>query len=343
MTDDFSTVFSIQHKKCPFSGVIAIRRGDDLLFSCAEGLANRSAGLANTLATCFGMASGSKTFTAVAICYLIDQGQLTFDTRLKDCLDVHFRRFDPRVTIHHLLSHTSGIPDYFDEEVEDDYEALWKERPNYTFRTPSDFLPLFQSRPMKFTPGLRWAYSNAGYILLGLIVEKVSSLPFTHFVEENIFKPAGMVDSGYYSLDALPERTAVGYIEEKGGFRSNIYSIPIVGGPDGGAFTTAADLTRFWDALLGARLLSPSTLAKMLASHAQRRPDNPEKGYGYGLWISLKPDRTVRAWTMLGEDPGAAFISTRYLADEVEFTLFGNLVPNAWGMYEALEPLFEEY
>ena len=279
----------------------------------------------------------------MAVCQLVDQGKLAFDTRLKDCLDIRFPRFDPGVTVHHLLCHTSGIPDYFDEEVEDDYEALWKERPNYAFRAPSDFLPFFQDRPMKFAPGLRWAYSNAGYILLGLIVEKVTGLPYPHFVEDNIFQPAGMVDSGYYFLDALPERTAVGYIEEKeGGFRSNIYSIPIVGGPDGGAFTTAADLARFWDALLGGQLVSSPALGEMLSSHAQRRPDHPEKGYGYGLWISLRPDGAVRAWTMLGEDPGAAFISTHYPASVIEFTLLGNLVPNAWAMYEALEPLLSE-
>src|SRR5690606_12459032 len=105
-----------------------------------------------------------------------------------------------------------GIPDYFDEAVMDDYEALWRERPMYAFRTPGDFLPLFAEEPMQFKPGERWAYNNSGYIVLGLVVEKLTGMPFAKYVEEHVFQPCGMTASGYFAMDRLPGGTALGYI-----------------------------------------------------------------------------------------------------------------------------------
>jgi len=337
--------FDTQHAALPFSGVLSIRQHGATLFERAAGLASRPHAVPNTLDTRFGMASGSKTFTAVAVCQLVDRGLLAFDTPLTDCLDLDFPALSPAVTVHHLLSHTSGLPDYFDEEEEDDYAAVWQTRPMYAFRAPADFLPLFRHLPAKFPPGQRWAYNNGAYILLGLLVEKLTGLPFNQYVEEHIFKPCGMTGSGYFWLDNLPDRTAAGYIEDPdGSYRANIYSLPIVGGPDGGAYTTLADLARFWDSLLGrpaapngARLLSPTVLQQMLTLRAQTNPSpTAETAYAYGLWIS-RQDGALRAWYMLGEDPGAAFFSAHYPAQDLEFTLIGNLVPNAWAMFDAMK------
>ena len=109
-----------------FSGVVRVELGERVLFEEARGLANRSDSLLNEVHTRFQMASGCKLFTAVAICQLVEEGRLSLDTRLGECLSEDFPRFDPAVTIRHLLTHTSGVPDYFDEAGGADYEALWR-------------------------------------------------------------------------------------------------------------------------------------------------------------------------------------------------------------------------
>jgi CubicO group peptidase (beta-lactamase class C family) len=328
-----------QHEQMPFSGVITLHGPGGPLLAESRGFANRAEAIPNSLNTRFAIASGAKTFTAVAACQLVEQGRLRFDTRLAEAVDAPFPQFHPGITVHHLLCHSAGNPDYFDEEVQDDYEATWRERPMYAFREPRDFLPLFQNLPMKFQPGERFAYSNAGYILLGLIVEAASGQPFPEYVRAHVLEPAGMGDSGYFALDQLPERTAYGYIHDAGrGWRANFYSVPLVGGPDGGIYTTAPDLDKFWEALAGGRLLAPATVERMFTPHLPTKPESDETHHGYGLWIA-KQAGAIQAYYMLGEDPGAAFISVLYPATGLQFTLIGNTVPETWAMFDRVRPL----
>lgn len=321
-----------QHAAQPFSGVITLQVGGQPALEQSYGLAQRAEAVPNTPRTRFGMASGAKTFTAVAVGQLVDQGRLTFNTRLADSVSLDFPRLDPAITVHHLLTHTAGNPDYFDEEVLDDYEALWRAQPMYQFRTPRDFVPLFAEQPMKFAPGARWAYSNAGYILLGLIVEHVTGQRFADYVQAHVLAPCGMTDSGYFALDQLPERTAYGYIEAAGGWRTNFYALPVVGGPDGGAFTTAPDLARFWEALRGGRLLSAPTTKALFTPHATREPGSAEKYYGYGMWIN-RGAAGVEDF-MLGEDPGVAFYSGYFDWLDAQLTILGNTGDATWPMLD---------
>ncbi|TKI80606.1 beta-lactamase family protein, partial [Bacillus wiedmannii] len=115
------------------------------------------------------------------------------------------------------------------------------------------------------------SYSNAGYILLGLIVEKLTGMKFAEYVKENIFQVCGMSDSGYFRMDQLPERTALGYIDNKDDntWRTNIYSVPIVGGPDGGAFTTVLDLGEFWNGLFNGKLLNKEYTNQLLTPYVK--------------------------------------------------------------------------
>ena len=228
MKDNVMARIEVIQKEIQFSGSIFVENREAVLADASYGYANRAEQLDNQAGTRYGIASGCKLFTAVAICQLVEEGKLSFDMSLQQCLDVEFPNFNERITIHHLLTHTSGVPDYFDEEAMDDFEELWIEQPMYHIRRLQDFLPLFQHRHMKFVPGERFHYNNAGFILLGLIVEKVSGLVFTDYVQTQIFQKAGMMDSGYFALDALPAKTALGYIEcEDGTWKTNIYSLPV--------------------------------------------------------------------------------------------------------------------
>ncbi|MFD2879366.1 serine hydrolase domain-containing protein [Paenibacillus rhizoplanae] len=112
--------------------------------------------------------------------------------------ELEFPLFDPEITVHELLTHSSGIPDYFDEETMEDFAALWNDTPMYTLRRPVDFLPMFAALPMKFSPGERFHYNNAGYIMLSLLIETVSGMKFTDYVEQHIF-PA-LRDAGFRLL-----------------------------------------------------------------------------------------------------------------------------------------------
>lgn len=327
-------IFEQQRKENLFSGVILIQENDEVVFKGAYGLANRSENIPNKINTKFGVASGCKLFTAVAICQLVERGFVSFDTPLKECLNITFPKFDPSVTIHHLLTHTSGIPDYFDEEVMDDFEALWQDTPMYNIRNPKDFLPMFQSKSMKFIPGKKFHYNNAGYILLGLIVENKTGMDFKEYVKTNILEPCEMKDSGYFYMDRLPQNTAYGYIEDEsaGTWRTNIYSLPIVGGPDGGAFTTAPDLTKFWEALFEYKLLSKDMTKKMLTPHVEVANS---RYYGYGVWIISKGNR-VYEYYIMGKDPGASLISLVCPEKDVILTILSNTDDGAWGVIKEI-------
>lgn len=171
-----------------FSGTIFINDVNNSWMDMSFGFANRSDQLLNNSLTRYGIASGCKIFTAVAVCQLVDRGKLSFDSKLKDFVDLNFPHFDEERTIHHLLTHTSGIPDYFDEEVMNDFEELWRENPMYHLRKLEDFLPLFKDKPMKFEVGTRFHYNNAGYILLGLIVESVTNQGFTEYIQQSWYE-----------------------------------------------------------------------------------------------------------------------------------------------------------
>ena len=332
----------------PFSGVVHLTKGDRVLFEGAYGSAIRSESIPNRVDTRFQTASGCKIFTSVAVCQLVERaddgpsGELTFDTPVRECVDVEFPNFAPDITIHHLLTHSSGVTSYFEEDVDPDYEALWKDQPMYAVRGPADFLPLFQHKGMKFSPGERFEYNDGGYILLGLVIESITGLSFSTFVKRNVLDVAGMKDSGYFPTDQLPERTAYAYIRNPDGtWRTNFFAVPIVGAPDGGAYTTAPDMARFWRALTEHRLMSTETTELLLKPQIATSWQPPYTHYGYGVWIE-RSGETVRKFFVEGSDPGVAFRSALYPEEDVILTVIGNTGEALWPLYEEIERgLFE--
>ena len=321
----------------PFSGAVSLTKGDEVLFEGGYGFAIRSESIPNRANTRFQMASGCKVFTGVAICQLVERGMLSFDTLLSRCVDVTFPNHAPDITIHHLLAHNSGITSYFEEDVDPDYEALWHDLPMYKVRGPRDFLPLFQDKPMKFAPGERFDYNDGGFILLGLVIECLTGKDFSAYIKENIFVPAGMQDSGYFPTDQLPEGSAYAYIRQTDDtWRTNFFAVPIVGAPDGGAYTTAPDMDRFWKALAGKRLLNSETTRLLLEAKVATSWKSPYAHYGYGVWID-RPERALRKYFVEGSDPGVALRSSVYTNKDIILTVIGNTGKALWSLYEEIE------
>lgn len=322
-----------------FSGVVSLSplAGGSSL-DLAFGFADRANRIPNTIETRFAMASGCKGFTAAAIWMLIEAGRIGLDTRLSDCVTSRQFHFGSSITIGQLLNHTSGIPDYFSEEIEIDYGALWRERPCYGMKSVRDFLPLFEAEPMKAPPGQGFLYNNAGFILLGLMVEEVTGQDFRAFVAERVLGPCGMTRSGYFAMDALPESCAQGYLSaDPADYHTNIYAVPAIGGPDGGAFTTAGDLRRFWATLLSGRLLAPATAARLVSPTVRVSKEYEDLHYGYGVWLR----QTKEGWivSLEGGDPGVSLESLVWVDHGIVASVLSNVTDNAGEVSNALAEL----
>lgn len=158
--------------------------------------------------------------------------------------------------------------------------------------------------------------------MLGLIIEQWSGMKFTEYIEKNVFQPCGMKASGYFSLDKLPRNTALGYIENEidGTWKTNIYSIPIIGGPDGGAFVTVHDMIGFWKGLFSYKLLKRDFTQKLLTPYISVGND---VHYGYGIWINKIEDEIFK-YHLMGGDPGVCFRSSIYPQTGLEVVIIGN-------------------
>ena len=338
--ENLGIVIAQQLRELPLSGVIHISHNNKPLFSHAYGYANRSESIPNRLNTRFGIASGGKLFTATAIGQLVAQGKMSFDDMLVDFLEGDLPQIDPKVSIRHLLSHTSGVPDYFDESLLDDYEAYWLDKPMYRILTAKDFFPFIADLPMQFTPGEKFAYNNMGFVLLGHVIEKVSGQRFQDYIEEKIFGPAWMRSSGYFFSHRLPEHTALGYIEEKdGNWHTNQFALPFVGHGDGGVYTTAADYGRFWKAFFELRYFKEEILQEMLTPHVPVSQDGISQ-YGLGIWINdIAP---IRCYYVTGEDPGVNFYSAIYPESNLQITILGNSNDAVWPLSRVIRAVIFE-
>jgi CubicO group peptidase (beta-lactamase class C family) len=227
------------------------------------------------------------------------------------------------VSVHHLLCHTSGIADYAEEDEDspgyvEDYAALWTERPSYLIERPADFLPLFADLPAYRPPGHLFQYSNAGYILLGLVIEQIAGTSYPEAVQARVLEPAGMTASGFFRLDEAVPNVATGYLSLTSPDlprRTNIYSIPVVGGADGGAMSTTGDLNRFLHAYADGTLLGDLTDV-MLRPHA-----DASDGFFEGYGVHLYPDGR---WGHGGGDPGVAVIANRWPGDDLDVVVLSN-------------------
>jgi D-alanyl-D-alanine carboxypeptidase len=256
-----------------FSGVVLAARGDEVVFHRAYGSADRTAGRPAGLDTRFDIGSLDKLFTSTVVLRLAELGALELDAPVGRYL----QGLDPavleRTTVRHLLQHRGGLGDYLTHPA-------FRDRPG-SLRSTVDFLELVREQTLLFEPGTETRYSNAGFVVLGAIVEAVSSRPYHDVVREHVLEPAGMSDTG----PRRDERSAVRYSREGGSLVDTDGRWPATGSPAGGGYSTARDLHRFMAALLADRLLAPAStdlLLNGLEPPASGRSDRTRGRGGFG-------------------------------------------------------------
>lgn len=289
--------------------MLQVRDEQGMLIEKCCGLRNKSEELANNKDTAFGLASGTKFFTGLAICKLMDEKKLSQDDLLCDILPYDLGQIDKRVTIFHLLTHTSGVGDYYDEDAEDvdaQMQTLYSKYPVYQWERLEYYLQMIIPLPPKFEPGERFGYSNTGYILLGLVIEAISGVSYQQFITDTIIAPLQLVHTGFYRADSLPANTALGYTydDESGKWRSNVFQLPILGGSDGGIYSCAEDIDKLWRAVFSNALFSED----MLDSFIKRQSIvNEAVSYGFGVW-RFDCNGTFFFYAT-GSDPGIDFFT----------------------------------
>jgi CubicO group peptidase (beta-lactamase class C family) len=314
-----------------FSGVVRIDRSGEVELAVAYGMANRAWGIPNTIDTRFALASGSKAFTALAVVSLIEDGVLTLGTTARSVLGSDLPLIDERVTVGHLLAHRSGIGDYLDEDDGHELSDYVMTVPVHELDTTESFLAVLDGFPTAFAPDERFTYCNGGFVVLALIAERAGGVPFHDLVQERVCDPAGMVDTSYLRSDELPGGTALGYLSEDPSSRTNVFHLPVRGNGDGGIYSTAADVSRFWTALFDGRIVSPAWVAVMVRPRSTL-PSGSAR-YGLGFWL----DATGPGVQLEGCDAGVSFRSVHDPDTGRTTTVISNTTDGAWPILRYLE------
>lgn len=271
-----STLMSAYHKLGYLDGAVLVAEKGAVIYKEAFGLANREWNVPNTVDTRYRIASITKTFTATLVMKLVEEGKVKLDARITEYLPDYRKDTGDKVTIHHLLAHESGIPDYVNQpgfflnKIGNKYER-------------SHLVKEFMSGDLRFEPGSKAYYNNTGYFLLGMIIEKVTGKKFEEVLDEKILRPAGMSRSGYLTPGKILDKMAYGYTRTITGHKtaaymdiSNLFS-------GGGMYATVDDLYLWDQALYTTKVLSEESKQRAFKAYLQ---DPMEKRAGYG-WPSF--------------------------------------------------------
>ncbi len=262
-----------------YSGTVLVARGADVLLTDFAGEASKAFHVPNNIDTKFNLGSMNKMFTSTAIARLAEAGKLSFDDPIGKWIDETWLPKDvtARITVRHLITHTSGLGSYFNAAYQKSSRAL--------FRKLDDYKPLIKDDRPAFPPGERFQYSNTGMFLLGVIIEKVTGEDYFDHIRKVIHAPAGMTNSDCYEMDYPVENLAIGYSPDFASpykWQNNLYKHVLKGGPAGGGFSTVKDLHRFAVALLSGKLVSAKTRELMWT-------DAKGANYGYGFAVVQSP------------------------------------------------------
>ncbi len=319
MLSELESYLEKQSAADQFSGAVLIAKDGRPIFKKAYGLADKSAKAPNRTDTKFNLGSMNKMFTAVAIAQLAEQGRLSFDDKVgKHLPDYPNKAVAEKVTIHHLLTHTSGLGSYWNAKFEQKKDSI---------KTVADYLALFADEAPRFEPGERFDYSNSGFIVLGAVIEKVSGQSYYDYVREHISKPAGMSNTDCYESTQKVANRAMGYTtgddesSSPGPRHENTGTRPNRGGPAGGGYSTVEDLLRFSLALRDHKLLSAKSTE--LITTGKVKMGNGGYGYGFGAL-------TVNGKRFFGHNGGAPGIAAELrIFPELGYTIavMGNYDP----------------
>ncbi len=306
-----------------FSGVVRIDDAGGTQLAKAYGMADRGHRIPNTIDTQFGIASGTKGLTALAVVSLIEDGSLELGTTARSMLGEDLPLIHDEVTVEQLLSHRSGIGDYFDEDAIEQVTDYVLPVPVHELATTEAFLAVLDGHPTAFPPGERFAYNNGGYVVLALIAERTSGVPFHDLVRRRVCEPAGMDDTGFLRSDELPGRAALGYLTEDGS-RTNVFHLSVRGSGDGGIYSTAADIGSLWSAFFAGRIVSRDWVTEMVRA----RSDVPSESLrnGLGFWLHGSGDVVE----LHGYDAGVSFRSTHDPASATTRTVISNTSEGTW-------------
>lgn len=313
-----------------FSGVVRVDGPVGVELAKAYGLADRAHAIANTVDTRFAIASGMKALTALAVVSLIVEGTFKLTTTARSVLGDDLPLIGDGVTLEHLLSHRSGIGDYLDEGSMEDVTDYIMPVPVHELATTEQYLAVLGGHPTVFPPGERFAYCNGGFIVLALIAERASGVPFHELVRKRVLGPAGMARTDFLRSDELPGDAALGYLTNDSA-RTNVFHLPVVGGGDGGIYSTAADLRSSWEAFFGGRIVPERWVAEMV----RPRSDVPEeeRRYGMGFWLHASSEVVMTE----GYDAGVSFRSMHDPLSGAGATVIANTSNGAWPFVKLLE------
>jgi len=326
--DELDAVVNDVADETRFSGAVRADVGGDTR-TWVFGMADRRHHVANTPDTRFGIASGTKGFTALTVMSLVESGDIGLDTTAREVLGDDLPLIDDAVTVEQLLAHRSGIGDYLDESRLGDINDHVLTVPVHELWSTEQYRQVLDGFPQVFAPGDRFAYNNSGYVVLALIAERVARVRFDELVRQRVCTAAGLARTGFEASDELPPDVALGYLGPDG-FGTNIFHLPLLGSGDGGMFTTVADMHRFWQQLFAGGIVTAGTVRLMTTP----RSDVPDEGmrYGLGFWLA-DAGATV---TLEGYDAGVSFRSSHDPTNGDTFTVASNTSGGAWPVARAI-------
>jgi CubicO group peptidase (beta-lactamase class C family)/RimJ/RimL family protein N-acetyltransferase len=312
-----------------FSGVVRLDHADEPVLVEAYGLADRAHGVANTVGTRFGTASVTKGVTALTVVRLVEEGRLALDTTARSLLGEDLPMVAGGVTVEHLLAHRSGIGDYVDEEAGWEATDHVLPVPVHELANSEDYLRVLDGFPMRADPGDGFCYCNSGYVVLALLAERASDIPFHELVQEHVCRRAGLRDTGFLRSDELPGGVARGYLHTEG-LRTNVLHLPVRGSGDGGLYSTAADLHALWAAFFAGRIVDPGWVEQMV----RPRSVAPAGSMRYGLGFWLEP--TGSGVVLEGCDAGVSCRSVHDPVTGTTSTVLANTSDGAWPLARLL-------
>ena len=261
-----------------FSGAVLIAKNGEVLLGEAIGMASKSYEVPNKIDTKFNIASVGKMFTGVAITQLAEQGKLSFDDPISMYVSADWLspEMSEKIQIKHLLTHTSGIGDYFRDAYSQCKVPF--------FRDLGDYKSLIVDDTLNFEPGTSFSYSNTGMLLLGVVLENVTGEKYFSYLKKNLFEPAGMINTDGFDKDSPVKNRATGYtkVYQNGevGWNNHQFTRIMRGSPSGGIYSTAEDLLKFDTALRSNKLLSVEYMDVLLRA----RPELNASFHGYGFF-----------------------------------------------------------